>query len=150
MARGLTATAPASDPLGSAGSGTFRFHNLDVFEDGRPGTPFHGAPPRTPGARIRFYAMRARPGGAFGDTAELLREVAIGPKGEVDERGLPAGTPLFEQLVDSTGTVLMTAHGPAHVAGSNAGTAGLVTRCVGCHLGHSTLLQSRARSSGVR
>jgi hypothetical protein len=141
---------PLLDPTGEAASATFRFHNLDVFEDGPPGTATHGAPPRTPGARIRFYAMHWRPGSMFGDTVVLLREVHVGPAGEVDERGLPAGTPLFEQLVDSTGAVLMTAHGPAHVAGSNAGNAGLATRCVGCHLGHSTLLQNSSRKSRAR
>ena len=118
---------------------TFRFHDLDVFADGPPGSPAHGAVPRTDGARIRFYATLARSQRAGGDTAILIREVPVGPRGEVNERGLPADTPLFEQLADSGGRVLMTAHGPAHVAGLNSGVAGFTTRCVGCHLGHSTL-----------
>jgi hypothetical protein len=49
----------------------------------------------------------------------LVREAAVGPGGEVNERDLPADVPMFEQLVDAGGAVLMTAHGPAHVAGSN-------------------------------
>jgi hypothetical protein len=118
---------------------TFRFHDLDVFADGPAGSPAHGAPPRTAGARLRFFATLPRPASATGDTAVLLREVPVGPGGEVNEDGLPAGQPLFEPLVDAQGHVLMGAHGPAHVAGLNAGVQGLTTRCVGCHLGHSTL-----------
>ena len=120
-------------------SSTFRFHDLDVFADAPPGSPAHGAAPRTPGARIRFFQTVSQPWRAGGDSAVLLREVPIGPSGEVNERGLPAETPLFEQIVGPDGRVLMTAHGPAHVAGSNAGVAGTTSRCVGCHLGHSTL-----------
>ena len=52
---------------------------------------------------------------------------------------LPAAVPMFEQLVGPSGAPLMSAHGPAHVAGANAGSAGAVTRCVGCHTGHSRL-----------
>ncbi|MEK7331447.1 MAG: hypothetical protein AAB113_11670, partial [Candidatus Eisenbacteria bacterium] len=63
------------------GRGTFRFHDLDVFADGPPGSPAHGAAPRTPGARIRFFATLARPERAGGDTAVMLREVPVGPRG---------------------------------------------------------------------
>jgi hypothetical protein len=128
---------PAIDQVD--GHGTFRFHDLDVFADGPKGSATHGAAPRTGGARIRFFATLARLARPGGDSAVLVREVPVGPGGEVNQPGLPADTPMFEQLVDSTGRVLMTAHGPAHVAGSNAGVAGLTTRCIGCHLGHSTL-----------
>lgn len=127
--------------------GTFRFHDLDVFGDGPEGAPTRGAAPRTAGARLRFFATLARPGHEGGDSAFLVREVPVGPRGEVDVPGLPAGVPMFEQLVGPDGRVLMTAHGPAHVAGSNAGTDGTVSRCVGCHLGHSTL-PARARGEG--
>lgn len=123
----------------SAPRGTFRYHDLDVFADGPAGSPTRGAPPRTAGARIRFFATLSRPEHEGGDSAFLLREAPVGARGEVNERGLPAGVPMFEQLVDSTGRVLMTAHGPAHVAGSNPGVEGRASRCVGCHLGHSTL-----------
>jgi hypothetical protein len=128
---------PAFNWIG--GHGTFRFHDLDVFADGPKGSPTRGAAPRIEGARIRFFATLARLEREGGDTAVLIREAPVGPNGEVNERELPADTPMFEQLVDAHGHVLMTAHGPAHVAGSNAGVAGLTTRCVGCHLGHSTL-----------
>jgi hypothetical protein len=115
---------------------TFRFHDLDVFADGAKAS---GAAPRTADARIRFFALLARPERAGGDTAVLLRERPLEAGGEVNEDGLPADVPMFEQLVDAHGHVLMTAHGPAHVAGANAGVAGTTARCIGCHLGHSTL-----------
>lgn len=118
---------------------TFRYHDRDVFGDGPRGSPARGAAARTAGARLRFFATLARPDRVGGDTAVLVREVAVAPNGAVDEPSLPADLPMFEQLVGPDGRVLMTAHGPAQVAGSNAGTAGVATRCVGCHLGHSTL-----------
>jgi hypothetical protein len=133
-------------------SSTFRYHDLDVFADAPPGSPARGAAPRTQGARIRFFGTVTQPWRAGGDSALLVREVPIGRNGEVNVRGLPADTPMFEQLVDRDGRVLMTAHGPAHVAGSNAGTAGTTARCVGCHLGHSTLpleaASTRAKGAG--
>lgn len=132
--------APPDDPRWFASpAATFRFHNLDVFADGPAGSPARGAAPRTPGTRIRFFATVPRPEREGGDSAVLVREVPVGANGEVNERGLPADIPMFEQLVGPDGRVLMTAHGPAHVAGFNAGVAGNASRCVGCHLGHSTL-----------
>ena len=143
---------PAVREWFAGGRGTFRFHDLDVFADGPAGSPARGAAPRTPGARLRFFATLARPEQAGGDSAFLLREVPVGPNGEVNETGLPADLPMFEQLVGPDGRVLTTAHGPAHVAGSNAGVAGYASRCVGCHLGHSTLPVPRAaaRAPGAR
>jgi hypothetical protein len=120
--------------------GTFRFLSLDVFGGARrrAGAAAAGPLPRTPGVRIRFWALFARPGAEGGDTAVLLRERPVAADGSVDER-LPADVPMFEQLVDSAGTVLRSAHEPAHVAGLNAGIPGSVARCIGCHVGHSTL-----------
>jgi hypothetical protein len=141
-------TLVADAPGLRSGRGTFRFHDLDVFADGPKRSPTHGATPRTDGARIRFFATLARPEREGGDTAILVRDALVGSGGEVNEAGLPADTPMFEQLVDAGGSVLITAHGPAHVAGSNAGVAGFATRCVGCHLGHSTLpVESHARGA---
>lgn len=134
-----TAADPAEADPGAA-PGTFRYRALDVFAAG-PGAP--GAAARVAGARLRFFATRPRPDAAAGDTAVLVREVAVGADGGVDEGGLPAGTPMFEQLVGADGRVLLTAHGPAHVAGSNVGLAGTTSRCLGCHLGHSTLAAAR-------
>ena len=110
--------------------GRFRFTNVDVFAP-------PGSPPRADSARIRFYAALARPGAEGGDSAVLVREALVGPGGRVDEADLPADLPLFEQLVGPGGRVLRAAHGPAHVAGLNAGAPGAEVRCVGCHTGHS-------------
>lgn len=127
------------DPVADLEGGVpaFRFHALDVFGERRWGSAGRGAPPRTPGTRLRFFTTVAGRDGSA-DSAVLVHVAPVGPGGEVDVR-LPAGMPMFEQLVDSTGRVLMTAHGPAHVAGSNAGVPRTTSRCVGCHLGHSTL-----------
>ncbi|HEY2955575.1 MAG TPA: hypothetical protein VGK89_10055 [Candidatus Eisenbacteria bacterium] len=127
---------------------TFRFQSLDVFAGGPAGSEGGVPPPRTAGARIRFFATLARPAAAGGDTAVLVREAPVGRDGAVDETGLPAGTPMFEQIVDGNGRVLRTARGPAQGLGSNAAPAGETVRCVGCHLGHSTLLARRPRAYG--
>jgi hypothetical protein len=119
----------------------FRFLDLDVFAKPPSGRGLPAGPPPTPGARIRFYATLDRPEAPGGDTVALVREAAVGTRGRVDESGLPAQVPLFEQIVDARGRVLGTAHGPAHVAGLNAGSPGGVTRCIGCHVGHSTRLR---------
>jgi hypothetical protein len=117
---------------------TFTFHDLDVF--GGRGLDGRGDPPaRIEGARLRFYAALARPFATGGDSVVMLREVPVGAHGEVLASGLPADTPMFEQLVDSTGRVLLSAHGPAHVRGFNVGIPLHETRCIGCHVGHSTL-----------
>jgi len=113
----------------------FRYLSLGVF--GPPG------PAAEPGARIRFYAALARPESPGGDTIALVREAAVGPRGRVDQAGLPADVPMFEEVVDRSGHVLRAAHGDAHVAGLNIGPAGGVSRCAGCHVGHSTRLRER-------
>jgi hypothetical protein len=68
----------------------------------------------------------------------LLRTAAVSARGEIDVAGLPVDVPMFEQVVDRSGHVLMSASGPAHVAGFNASAPG-ERRCVGCHVGHSAL-----------
>ena len=118
---------------GSATS-TFDYLSLGLFKAGREAP---GAPTWTPGTRIRFLAAAPHEEGA--DTARLIRELEVGSDGLIEARGLPADVPLFEQLVGGDGMVLRSAHGPAHVAGFNAGTPGGRSRCVGCHLGHSAL-----------
>ncbi len=112
-----------------ADSERFRFFDEDVFQ-GR------GAPKRQEGARLRFLALRR----SVDDTMppQIIAEVAIPRSGRVDLRLKPQG-PLFEQLIDANGRVLMSAHGPAQVRGFNTPPAGGEARCVGCHLGHSAL-----------
>ena len=116
--------------------GTFTFACDDVFANG--GLP--GAPTRVAHARMRFFAAPPRFDRAGGDTAIVVREVAVSAGGAVRVAGLPAAVPMFEQLLDAKGAVLITTHGPAHVPGLNAGSPGTVTRCIGCHTGHSRIV----------
>ena len=113
---------------------TFDFVDHDVFS-GR------GAPPRTAGTRLRFYDLNLREPAVAADsyTVDHIREVPVPWSGRVHVKQLPANTPMFETLVDSTGRMLMTAHGPAQVRGFNIGAPGSTVSCRGCHLGHSTL-----------
>lgn len=114
---------------------TFRFANRDVFARayGKLATAVHRGAAQV---RIRFWAEL--PGGAGQrDTLVLVREVPVQRSGRVDERSLPAGIPMFEQLVDDRGNVLVSSLGAAHVAGYNAGTPGETAQCIGCHRGHS-------------
>jgi hypothetical protein len=115
---------------------TFTYHSLGVF---RGASPAKLAVAKVSGARLRFYAVPLVSAEAARDTAVLIGEAPIRSDGSIEERGLPADVPLFEQLVDSRGHVLVSAHGPAHVAGFNAGTPGGESRCLGCHLGHSAI-----------
>ncbi len=121
------------------GDDTFRFDNLNVFATGPVDSPFPDAPRLSYGARIRFFATLARPEAATGDTVVLAREAKLDAGGAVHESDVPGDVPMFEQLVDDLGHVLQSAHGPAHVPGSNFARTGSGTKCVGCHEGHSAL-----------
>jgi len=117
---------------------TFRFLDRDVFAGSRARRGVGTAPPRVTGARVRFWATVANAASPHGDTAVLVREAPLAGDGSVDAR-LPAGIPMFEQVVDAGGRGLRSPSGAAHVAGLNAGAPGGEARCVGCHVGHSTL-----------
>ena len=134
---------PTSLAAALASPRRFRYLNLDVFAGGRARRGPPDGPPVTAGARIRFFAALSRPAEEGGDTVALVREAAVGPGGRVDQGGLPAETPMFEQVVGPDGGVLRSAHGPAHVAGLNVGAAGAVVSCRGCHAGHSRMVRGR-------
>jgi hypothetical protein len=118
---------------------TFRFDCLNVFASGDVDALTPSAPGLARDVRIRFFATLARPRAATGDTLVLVREARVTPEGGVHESDMPGDVPMFEQLVDAAGRVLMSAHGPAQVPGSNFARIGAGTKCVGCHAGHSTL-----------
>jgi hypothetical protein len=118
---------------------TFTFHDLDVFAIGRGDSGIGTPPPATRGARLEVYAALDAPHAPGGDTLVRIRDVPIGTHGEVRIDGLPADTPLFEQLVDASGRAVMGAHGPAQVRGFNVGNSRAPSTCVGCHVGHSLL-----------
>ncbi|MEO5616729.1 MAG: hypothetical protein ABIS67_03080 [Candidatus Eisenbacteria bacterium] len=114
----------------------FRFFNRNVFGGGFGTREAKDARASGP-IRIRFWATLPREDAEHGDTLVLVRESEVARNGRVDERDLPAGVPMFEQLVDAKGAVLQSAHGPAHVAGHNVGIPGKTASCIGCHRGHS-------------
>jgi len=122
--------------IGESPRGTFTYRSLGVFRDTRQ---VPGAPSRVRGARLRFYAAPLASAGGDADSAILIRETPLAADGSIEARGLPADVPLFEQLVDDHGRVLISAHGPAHVAGFNAGSPNSESRCLGCHFGHSAI-----------
>jgi hypothetical protein len=132
-----TSWPPALDDV-RAPRATFRFLDRDVFAGSRARPGIGPAPARTEGTRVRFWATIATATSPHGDTAVLVLEAPLAAGGSIDVR-LPAGVPMFEQVVDALGRVLRTTSGPAHVAGLNAGAAGGEARCIGCHLGHSTI-----------
>ncbi|HYM80918.1 MAG TPA: hypothetical protein VEY91_05850 [Candidatus Limnocylindria bacterium] len=132
----------------AAERGSFRYRCLNVFASGPLDHPSRTAPPPVGGARIRFFAALARPEREGGDSIALVREAPLGPDGSVDQM-LPADVPLFEQVVDAGGRVLISAHGSAHVAGFNAGGPGSTSRCIGCHTGHSTLIRGRLEADAA-
>lgn len=117
-ARASVRRGPAPSP-----ERTFRYLATDVFA-GR------GAAARREGARLHVYRV------VGADSIERVQSVAVPRNGRVD-LALPADTPLFELLTDSTGRVLMSAHGATQVRGFNSGSPGTTARCSGCHLGHS-------------
>ncbi len=116
-----------------------RFDCLNVFTNAPVDFPVPDGPPITRDLRIRFFAALSRPRAAGGDTAVLVREATVQRGGAIHEEQIPGDVPMFEQLIDAHGHVLQTASGPAHVPGFNAGRAGAGTRCVGCHVGHSSI-----------
>lgn len=128
---------------------TFRFDCLNLFANAPVDSRVPDALPITLGARIRFYAVLARPAAAGGDSAVLVRESPIDPGGAVHQHDLPADVPMFEQVVDGGGRVLRSAHGPAHVPGMNFSRAGARVQCVGCHVGHSTLRVPASYGAGA-
>ena len=127
---------PPASPQGLAQwPDKFRFLDRDVFAHayGKLASSIHRGVAQV---RIRFWAEL--PGGeGQRDTLVLVREAPVGRDGRVDQSGLPAGIPMFEQLVDERGQVLTSSLGPAHVAGYNSGTPGETVKCIGCHRGHS-------------
>ena len=136
--RGVPSESLSAQPavIGGSPRGTFTYKSLGVFRETRH---VPGAPPRVRGAKLRFYAAPLIGADGDADSAILIRETPLAADGSIEARGLPADVPLFEQLVDRHGQVMISAHGPAHVAGFNAGAPGSVSRCLGCHVGHSSI-----------
>lgn len=139
-AAALDAPQPAHElpPSPAAGQPSFRFHCLDLFAAAPKGTVLPAGLSPAADLVVRFFAALSRPNASGADTVLLLRTAPVSARGEIDVAGLPVDLPMFEQVVDAAGRVVMSASGPAHVAGFNASANG-ERRCVGCHVGHSAL-----------
>ena len=131
-------TLPA--PGGSLGSdSTFTYECRNVFAQGPVDSPVPDGPLLARDLVLSFFRVAPGSEGPGLDSAVLIRETPLASDGSIRAEGLPAWTPLFEQLVDIRRGVVLAAHGPAHVAGLNYAPPGTTARCVGCHLGHSVL-----------
>ncbi len=125
--------------------GSFVFDALNVYGNGPVDTIEASAPRVGSADRIRFFADFQRIShGSLPDLdwPILLGDVKINADGSVREPNAPGNLPLFEQLRSPDGTVPFTIGAPrgaAHVAGLNYGRPGSVSRCIGCHSGHTMI-----------
>lgn len=131
---------PTEDPLTYFKDDFFRFDCMNIFANAGVDVPIPDAPRITSGARIRFFTNFQRQNPRFPDPSIFLKDAPVFYHGGVHEHDVPAEVPLFEQVVDAHGKVLMTTDGKfAHVSGFNYERQGAGTKCVGCHVGHSMM-----------
>lgn len=127
---------------------TFRFDCLNVFANGPVDAPMPDAPPIARDVRIRFFTNFQRQNPTGRDPAILWRVADLSARGAVAEHDIPSDVPLFEQLVDGDGKVIVGKNGKAaHVSGLNFARMGEGVKCVGCHAGHSLLPTTRNYSA---
>jgi hypothetical protein len=127
--------------------GTFVFDALNVYGNAPVDWELVNAPPVGSAAKIRFFTdfQRHSPGSFPNlDWPILLAEVGVNADGSVRHNSAPANISLFEQIRDANNKVPLTTdlgdnNGAAHVAGMNYGRTGEVSRCIGCHAGHSMI-----------
>ena len=130
-----------------AQDGTFVFDALNIYANAPVDTDIVSAPAIGSVASIRFFIdhQRTSPGSFPNlDWPILLSELPVASSGSVRAVGVPANVPLFEQLRSSDGRVPVTRSpfgrlGAGHVAGMNYGRPGTVSRCMGCHIGHTMI-----------
>jgi hypothetical protein len=135
-----TELPPTEDPATLDELGTFRFDCMNIFMNGSVDEMIPDAPRIVKGARIRFFMNPQRTGSDEPDPSVLLKDTIVFPGGNIHVSDIPADVPLFEQIVDRNGRVLLTSSGRfAHVTGLNFERPGAGTKCVGCHTGHSLL-----------
>jgi hypothetical protein len=131
---------PTEDPETYARNDFFRFDCMNVFTNGKVDEPMPDAPRIAYDLSIQFFMNPQRQNANAPDPSILLKTAPVFYMGGVHEHDVPAEVPLFEQLVDKNGRVVLTSDGRiAHVAGLNYGRMGGGTKCVGCHIGHSML-----------
>lgn len=131
---------PTEAPATYLVPGTFRFDCMNLFANAPVDAPIPDAPPIARGTRIRFFMNFQRTNAAGRDPSILFRDAPLSERGAVLENGLPADVPLFGQIVDAAGKVLVGGTGgPVHLAGFSYGRHGGWAQCVGCHAGHSVI-----------
>jgi hypothetical protein len=111
-----------------------------MFTNGDVDKPMQDAPPIRRFAKIKFFLNFQRTDSLGGDTALFLAQVPVFHSGQIGFDNAPADVPMFEQVVDSAGKVIVSPTGQAaHVVGMNYARFGIGTKCVGCHAGHTTI-----------
>jgi len=136
-----TATLPPTeDPETFTSGGTFRLDCLNIFTNAPVDAPIPDAPPIRLGTHARLFMSFQRQSPYGRDPSILFRDAPLTARGAIAEQGIPADVPLFDQLTDAQGRVLVGPTGtPAHLAGMNFGRHGNWAQCVGCHAGHSVI-----------
>jgi hypothetical protein len=129
---------PTEDPASFDANGTYRFDCLNVFMNAPVDAPIPNAPPIARDTRIRLYLNFQRQDPRGRDPSILIRDSPLTARGAVTEQGIPADLPIFGQIVDAEGKVLVGPDGKvAHVTGFGFARHGGWAQCVGCHAGHS-------------
>ena len=131
---------PTTDPISFYQGGLFRFDCMNVFSNAAVDVPIDDAPKIVKKGKFRFNVNFQRQDPDGKDYPILFREINLDYDGKIAQGDIPANISLFEQIVDSTGKVLVNSKGNiAHVSGMNFGVNGTGTKCVGCHAGHSLI-----------
>ncbi|MBX7045310.1 MAG: T9SS type A sorting domain-containing protein [Ignavibacteria bacterium] len=140
---------PTNDPNTFFKGGLFRFDCLNVYANAPIDIPIDDAPPIKKRAKFQFFLnfQRQDPNGQDGPI--LFREIDLDFDGKIAQGDMPSNVSMFEQIVDSTGKVLVNKKGNiSHVMGLNFGAQGSGTKCVGCHAGHTLVPVSHNVTEG--
>ncbi|HVR73695.1 MAG TPA: hypothetical protein VMT52_05160 [Planctomycetota bacterium] len=135
----LREEAPRTKEEAFAQGGSFVFKVENIHFNAPVGVPMPNAPAVGNKLAIEFYMNPQRTSATGSDAPILIHRQAIPVDGKI-EVTLPAGVPLFEVLKRPDGTIPLSRDGQIfHVGGMNFGRAGEISRCVGCHTGHSQM-----------
>jgi hypothetical protein len=131
---------PTSNPATWYKDDGFRFDCVNMFFNGPIDEPMQDAPPIKRFAKIRFFMNFQRMDSLGLDTPIFFNESPITHTGQIAFDNAPANVSMFEQVVDSSGKVIIGSKGQvSHVIGMNYGPPGTGTKCVGCHSGHTRI-----------
>ncbi len=131
---------PTTNPNTFYQGGLFRFDCLNVYANAPVDEPIDDAPPIKKNAKFRFFLNFQREDENGQDHPILFREIQLDRDGKIAQGDIPSNVNLFEQIIDSSGNILVNRKGNiAHVFGMNFGNNGSGTKCVGCHVGHSMI-----------